>query len=182
MPTRAELIERFPVLAEGMTPAELDKLLEVLEPRELAVGDALLREGEPSACAYLVWNGSFQITSGSSQVMVGPGSPSVAAGEIEGGSWLGEVSLFDGQPPTASVIAARRSLVLALPASALDGLRQSHPRLAANLTRAMCVTLAGRVRRATERLEKLREGTAGPAPVRRRGVLAALRALMGAES
>jgi CRP-like cAMP-binding protein len=175
MPSRAELVQRCPALVEGLAPADLDTLIAVLEERSLAADEVLLREGETSSCAYLVWSGSFRI-------VVGPENASVAAGELGPGSWLGEVSLVDGEPPSATAIASGPAVVLALPGAALERLRQENPRLAACLVRALCVTLAGRVRAATERLESLRGAPSQPAAEPRRGIMAALRALMGAGS
>jgi CRP-like cAMP-binding protein len=170
-PSRAELTECCPALAEGLSAADLDALLAAFEPRALADGEVLLAEGEASACAYLVWRGRFRVT-------VGAAAAGVTAGELGPGSWLGEVSLLDGDRASATATAAGPSVVLALPAEVLARLYGSEPRLGASLVRAMCVTLAGRIRRATDQLEAMRGGAA-QAQLPRRGILDALRMLMG---
>jgi CRP-like cAMP-binding protein len=172
MPSRSELLERCPALADGLSAQEIDQLLAVLEPRNLAVDEVLLREGAPSESAYLIWSGSFRIA-------VGPDGAHLPAGEVWTGGWLGEVSLLDGEPPTATAIAVQPSVVLALRASTLERLRTENARLATHVLRALCVTLAGRVRSATDQLETLRSDGAPRAPLPRRGILAALRTLMG---
>src|SRR5262249_22130707 len=96
---------------------------------------------------------------------------------LEAGSWMGEVSLLDGRPATATIVAATPAVVLALSRTALDELRQSNLGLAINLVRAMCLTIARRLRSATDQLDQLRAASTTPPS---RSILKALRELFGA--
>jgi CRP-like cAMP-binding protein len=166
---RDELVRRFPSLAESLSTEELDHLMAVLERRQVADGEVLLTDGMPSSAAYLLVDGALRI-------VLNAGGTGVDAGVLEPGCWVGEVSLLDGGPATATAIATAPTVVLALARGALEELRKREPRVAASLVRAMSMALAARLRRATDQLEALRGMPASAEDE----ALDALRALMGA--
>jgi CRP-like cAMP-binding protein len=173
MELRDEFAKRFPSLAGALSPEELDVLLGALERRELLDGDLLLSDGEPSRVAYLLLEGTIRI-------VLNPGGAYVDAGVLEAGTWIGEVSLLDGEGATATAIATEPARTLALRRSALDRLRSEHPRVASVLLRTLCRTISGRVRRATDQLESLRLAMEAQAGTPREQVLESLRTLAGA--
>jgi CRP-like cAMP-binding protein len=166
MPSRDRSPEPFASLAKSLSQAEIDSLVAMLDRREVAVGEELLTEGAPSPCALLVAEGSFRVLVGGVEVA-----------RLEAGSWMGEVSLLDGGPATATIVAARPAVVLALSPTALEELRRTNLGLATHLVRAICVAIAGRVRSASDRLDELRAASAPPPS---RSILDALRTLFGA--
>jgi len=182
MQLKEEFVRHFASVAHALSPAELDTALAVLEARELAVGDVLLTAGTPSDCAYLIVRGSLEVAI---DVAVGH----AVLGTADAGNWVGEVSLLDGGPATATVTAGMPARVLCLSKPALDELRKSSPRIATVLVREMTIAVVGRVRRASDRLEDLRVPTIPPPGAsdsvpthRRRSLVDALRTLMGTGS
>jgi CRP-like cAMP-binding protein len=175
MELREELLRRFPALTGSLSTAETAILLAALEPRELAARVVLLTADAASSRAYLLLRGTLD-------VVVDPTGAQVVMGTLEPGSFVGEVSLLDGGPTTATVVVGAPALVLGLERKSLEQLRKSSPRVAAALIRAMTVGVVGRLRRATNQLEGLRLGSAPPPAARRPSLLNALRALLSGSS
>ena len=90
------MFDRASLLALEALAAESDR-------RVLRRGEVLVREGEPSDSFFIVLSGRFTVHKGDS-------TGSVA--EIAQGELVGEVGFFAGLPRTATVIAARDSIVL----------------------------------------------------------------------
>ena len=170
MQVREELTRNFPALCGSLSRAEVDQLLAALERRELAAQEVLLTAGEPSACGYLLLSGNLEVVI----------DPTGARVVVPPGNFIGEVSLLDGGPATATVLAGSPAVVLCLKRDALDGLRKSAPRVAGSLVRAMTIAVVARLRRATDNLEGLRLGstTSPPPAARRPSLIDALRALV----
>jgi CRP-like cAMP-binding protein len=167
--SRGTFENRFRAICASLDGAEVDALTARLERRELAEGEALIVEGQPSSGAWLIWQGNLVVTLGS-------GREALEVGQVGPGAIVGETSLLDSGVASATVRADAPSAALRLSSASLDELRDSHPRVAANLVRAMCVTLAYRVRFATERLDVM-HGGGRAAPPPKSGLLEALRAL-----
>src|SRR5262245_18437198 len=104
MQLRDELTRTFPALCGSLSLAEVDQLLAALERRELAFQEVLLKAGEPSACAYL-------LVSGHLEVLIDPTGARVV---VLPANFSGVVSLLDGGPATATVMAGSPAVVLSL--------------------------------------------------------------------
>ena len=86
----------------------------------MKAGEALLREGAASRALYLVVSGRFHVyEQGASRPVA----------EIGTGSSIGEIGFFSGSPRTATVSAARDSLVLRLKREDFDALCRRLPEL-----------------------------------------------------
>lgn len=113
-----------------------DKHLDELESRFelLAVkgGEALILEGAPSDTLYLVVSGRFHV------LVQGAAKP---VAEIGTGACMGEIGFFSGGPRTATVSAARDSLVLQLKRDDFDALCKRSPEIWPNVA----AMLAGRL-------------------------------------
>lgn len=70
----------------------------------------------------------------------------VVLGHIGPGEWVGEITLIDPGPATASVTADSDSVVLALPHEAFAKLRASRPSAGGALLRSISLNLAERLR------------------------------------
>ena len=90
------MFDRASLLALEALTAESDH-------RVLRRGEVLVREGEPSGSFFIVLSGRFTVHKGNS-------TGSVA--EIAQGELVGEIGFFAGLPRTATVVAARDSIVL----------------------------------------------------------------------
>ncbi|MEX0787670.1 MAG: cyclic nucleotide-binding domain-containing protein, partial [Anaerolineales bacterium] len=99
-----EFLRRLP-LFEGLPERDLNRLLEMAEPVHFSPGQILMKEGESSGSLYIVLDGEFEITKRSSEQDIRIAVR--GAGEV-----LGEMSLLDQSPHSASVRALRESNLL----------------------------------------------------------------------
>jgi CRP-like cAMP-binding protein len=114
-----ELLRRLPLFAE-MSDADLTLLAEASRQAELPAGEVLMREGSPGGSLYVIVEGEFEITKRS-----GPGDLVIA---VRGpGEVIGEMSLLDGSPRTATVRALQDSRLLEIDQRAFLRLVESSP-------------------------------------------------------
>jgi CRP-like cAMP-binding protein len=161
--------QRFESLGDYLSTAEIEELLRHLPPRTVTAGDVLLREGEKSENAYLLWEGTLK-------VVLGSDDDAIDIGSIQAGTLVGEISFLDGGPASATVRATSDATLLTLSRTELETLRKAHPRIATSLLRALCKSLAARVRGASAALDRLR----GVEPAQKKGgFVEGLRTLFG---
>ena len=106
------------------------------ERQKHPAGSTLIKAGVPTEFLYIVIDGSLSVvlTSGFKLAAVG-------VGEI-----LGEISLVDSRPPTASVVVENDCVVLAVPQRVLRDKLKKDQGFAARLYRALAIFLANRMR------------------------------------
>ncbi len=116
---------------------------------ELVEHEALFAEGDPADEILLVMNGSIRLTCD-----VGSG-PEVVVGYVNAGDILGEMSIIDPAPRSASARAAAASVVLHVPSEAFnDFLAQGHP-VARALILGIRQMMTQRIRILNDRIEAL---------------------------
>jgi CRP/FNR family cyclic AMP-dependent transcriptional regulator len=113
-------------------------------PQRVAAGVTLIQEDQYIETLYLVLDGLLVVTSR-------------AAGEVEiarlsAGEIVGEISLVDSRPPSATVTAVRESLVLAISRARLSEQLERDANFSAHFYRAVAVFLAHRLRATTGQL------------------------------
>jgi CRP/FNR family cyclic AMP-dependent transcriptional regulator len=138
---------QFPSLALGLDASQLDALLMALEPEEVAAGETLITQGSPSDALYLVWDGWLEIElAGRTRALsrLGPG-------EV-----VGEVSLLDPGPATATVRSDAGCTVLVLRRARLEQLWAEHPAIATRCLAYLSREMAQRLRRTTIQLNRTR--------------------------
>ena len=111
-------------LAEIWSRAKLHNLLR---------GDTLFLQDAPSESVYVVVSGRFEIW------VKGQAS---AIAEVGVGEPIGETGFFSGAPRTATIIAARDSIVLELDRASFDGVAREVPAIYQTLLRALARRLA----------------------------------------
>lgn len=118
-------------LLAGCSRRELAEVAARSVPASLAAGTVLTREGQTGGLAYVIEQGTCDVLRGGRKVAgLGPGDV------------VGELSLIDGGPRTATVRAATDVEVLEINGRDLQRLLRDAPRLRRSLLQA----LAGRVR------------------------------------
>ena len=137
--------DRFAWLSPTIDSRGAALLNRALARRALAPGDVLLREGEPAGAVYLVADGELAVA-------IDVDGKALTVGTIGAGGLLGEVSFFDGEPVTATITAAKPSIVLVADEAAFTELRAEDAGVALATLRAIAEHLAGRVRVASDRL------------------------------
>ena len=114
-----ELLRQLPLFAQ-LSDADLALLEEASRPSDLAAGDILMREGSPGGSLYVILEGELEITK-----RTGPGDLVIA---VRGpGEVIGEMSLLDGSPRTATVRALGPSRLLEIDQPAFRRLVESSP-------------------------------------------------------
>jgi CRP/FNR family cyclic AMP-dependent transcriptional regulator len=131
---RTELLAAAPLLA-GIDAAGLDRIAERTVEVAFADGHVIARQGE-------VGTGFFMIASGGARV-VRDGQTIATLGP---GDFFGELSVLDGQPRVAQVLAEGETTCLALATWDLEAIVNEQPSVGLALLRG----LAGRLRTLTE--------------------------------
>ncbi|ODT27428.1 MAG: hypothetical protein ABS54_06010 [Hyphomicrobium sp. SCN 65-11] len=125
-----------------LQPDERAALANELTVLRLARGEVLVRQGAPADALFIVESGRFEVT------VAGRDQRDQPIAELGGGAPIGEIAFFAGGTRTATVTAARDSVVMKLSREQFDRLCARHPtiwpRLAATLARRLADQTAGR--------------------------------------
>ena len=144
-------ISQFPGFTLGLGDGEVAALMEALEMEELSAGETLLVAGTPSDALFLVWNGSLEV------LLAGTDDEVVA--RIGPGDVLGEVSLMDPGPASATVRCDTGAVLLVLTRERLEELWEEHPRVASRLLTHLARTLAERIRKTMIKANRAKAST-----------------------
>ena len=107
-------------------------------------GAAIIEQGRPAAALYIVLDGALSAT-----------VAALGGQEVERlvcGAVVGEMSLVDGRPPSATVRARDDALVLAIPRQQLKAKLQEDSGFAARFYKAIAIFLSDRLRGKIEML------------------------------
>ena len=100
--TEIALLRSSPTFGMLAAP-ELERLARGLTPTSAAAGQAFIREGEPGDTAYLVADGTLDVSVGGQQLA-----------ELGRGDLVGEIALLRGGPRTATVVPREEARLYAL--------------------------------------------------------------------
>lgn len=93
MPATIEDLRVVPLFA-GMTDRALEAVAALADEVEFADGASLTTEGEDGGAFYMLVAGTVRVSRAGTLVRV-----------LEAGAFIGEISLIDGRPRTATVVA-----------------------------------------------------------------------------
>ena len=114
-----ELLRHLPLFSE-LSDDDLTLLEDASRHARLTAGEVLMREGSPGGSLYVIIEGEFEITK-----RAGPGDLVIA---VRGpGEVIGEMSLLDGSPRTATVRSLGKSHLLEIDQTAFRRLVESSP-------------------------------------------------------
>lgn len=126
-------------------------LASYLEHRTIKTGETMMRQGDSSPGIYLISSGRATVFLDRSD------GNTVRLRTLLGGTVLGEISLYRGEPCTATVIADADCEVLHLTPENFDRLCRTDPEVAAGLHQFVARTLAGRVGHANRTIRALQD-------------------------
>ncbi|MEM1314593.1 MAG: cyclic nucleotide-binding domain-containing protein [Pseudomonadota bacterium] len=115
--------------------ADVEWIASIAQPRSFTAGEVMIREGEPSETLMV-------LTDGAADVAVG----GRVLAEVTSGDVLGEVSLFDSRPPSATVTAVAPTTALCLPFETLRARLAADPEFASRLYFSLGALLSQRLR------------------------------------
>jgi CRP-like cAMP-binding protein len=124
-------------LFEACSTRQLRAIARTAEVQEVPAGEVLARTGEPGDRFFVIVDGSARIeVSAQNQSRIGPGA------------FFGEMSLLDGEPRSATVVADTAMRLLVIHRRDFVTLLRDVP----SLTQRMLITLCQRVRNAEKAL------------------------------
>jgi CRP/FNR family cyclic AMP-dependent transcriptional regulator len=124
-------------LFAGLGEDELLALTDAARARRLARGQILFSEGEPSDCLYLVRSGRLRV------FLASPRGEELTLAVVTPGQTLGELSVLDQQPRSASVAAIEATELAAITGDDVRALLEANP----GSLRAVALGLAAALRR-----------------------------------
>lgn len=146
---------------EGLAAKERDQLFALTTTRRLAAREHLCRKGEPGTTLYAVTKGRLKVVAG------GGDGREFVFNVMSPGDVIGEISLIDAHPRSATVVAIESSEVLTLQRRDLLPYLERHPKVAIGVG----TVLAAHVRRLSEHAE---DASFLPLPSRMAKTVAAL--------
>lgn len=141
----AELLLNAP-LFQDMDPSDISVLARFLTLCNVEEGGIVFREGDPGEFMGLIVEGVVDLFKD------GPADHPVHISTENYGKMLGEMSIIDGEPRSATARFQGRGQVLILTKESFQRLLHEHPRAAANFLYRLSRTLSQRLRRTTGNL------------------------------
>ena len=126
----ADVLATFPLFS-GIGKRHLRKLVRQATVAEYGPGDTVIQKGTPGDSLHVILSGSAKAI----------GKP--ASRTLRTGDYFGELSLLDGTPRSATVIAAGELHLMKLPRQAFMGLARHNP----GISLKMLNTLGAQIRR-----------------------------------
>ena len=106
-----------------LTPEDCDKVGRMLHHRTYLPDEVIVRQGAPGVGMYIIEFGSADVVLGT------PDGREIHLATLGEQQFFGEMSLLDGSPRAASVVAAERTRALGFFSADLMGLMEHSPRL-----------------------------------------------------
>lgn len=125
---------------EGLETRDINKVLKVANGRKFEKDQAIFKEGDLGDCFYLIIEGKVKIT----KQVDGDKIEDVAL--LTAGDYFGEMSLLDGEPRSATVVATEDSRLLEVRNSQFIKIVMNDDNFARKVLWAFCITFAKRLR------------------------------------
>lgn len=126
-----------------LNDSDIEWLADNGQKRELPDGSVLIEEGQFAADVFILLDGRLSVRV--------DGSGGKEINSLLPGEFIGELSFLDSRPASATVLAATRSFVAAIPRDVLSAKLKDDTGFAARFYRALGVFLAHRLRLQTAR-------------------------------
>jgi CRP/FNR family cyclic AMP-dependent transcriptional regulator len=146
-----EFLARVPIFG-GLPTEALDRIIEVGSVIEVPADTRLCAEGELAKCVYVVWEGELEIRKR------GNGGD-IRLAVLHPGDCVGEMSLIDIQPRSATVRTLTPSVLFRLDHSEIAKLYRSHSQVYLMLVMNIAREISRRLRRADQVLANMGVGS-----------------------
>ena len=135
-PHREALLARYlGSLFGGLGPETISFLRQHVRWVEVGAGEVLMEQGAPGDSAYLSISGRFRV------YMAGEDGSQRAVRELGRGEVIGEMSLYTGEPRSATVVAIRDSVLARLDKPQFEAMLARSPQASIALTRQIIARL-----------------------------------------
>jgi CRP/FNR family transcriptional regulator, cyclic AMP receptor protein len=125
MSTKTEMLRSVP-LFQGMSDRSVETIASLAEEARFDAGATLVREGEPGETFLIIRAGSAVVDQGGTAIR-----------ELGQGDFLGEISLIDGRPRSATVTATAPIDALAIDRAGFTRLMDDFPSVRHDLLNAL---------------------------------------------
>ena len=142
---RPGALRRVKVLAE-LSDKQLERFAQIMEVKKVKQFEVIVKQGAPGDAMYLVLDGELRAK------MEIDGKETTLT-NLPAGEFFGEMSLFDGGPRSADVVAHSDSTLLKISVANFEKLLVRAPELAAPFLDAVAKTLAARIRADNKRFK-----------------------------
>ena len=117
-----DALAQVPLFA-GMPPRFLKRLADKMDEQRFMEGATIVRQGEPGDIFYVLVEGEAKVKDANGRTL----------SRLIPGDFFGEISLMDGGPRTATVVAESNMTVLALSRKDFSALLRSEPKVTVGL-------------------------------------------------
>lgn len=135
-----ELMGDIPMFKD-LSEEERAEIAMRLDQKHYNAGDELFREGDPGGNLYIIESGSLEVQKSRSH-----GAGKIVIARFERGGVIGEMSLIDSMPRSATVIAVQNTKIYVLSQSGIDEMIENKPQLAIKFLRGLAMLLSLRLR------------------------------------
>lgn len=148
MPLEIESLQNTP-LFKGLTPSELTNLAPLLFEKSYTQNQTLFVEGMTGEVLYIIKRGSVQI------IKKLPNNHEAVLATLKEGEFLGEMSLIDNLPRTATAKVAEDSTLLVMTKKAFTSMMDKYPGIALKVVLVFLRIANDRVRKANESIKQI---------------------------
>ena len=121
--------------------AELGEMAALLKEQNYESGREILKEGDPGGELFIIADGSVEVQKSRSH-----GAGRIVIARFEKGGVIGEMSLVDRMPRSASITTARPTKMYIISQEALDNLTTAKPQVAIKFLKGLARLLSLRLR------------------------------------
>jgi uncharacterized membrane protein len=126
----SDMLASIPLFA-SLDKVQLEQLGQLLRPREYGANQTILWIGEPGEEMFIVQSGTVVVSA------PGETQAEITLGVLRAGSFLGELSLLDGGPRTATARTTEPSVLLALDRRDFYAFLENHPKAAIHVLQVL---------------------------------------------
>ncbi len=147
-PIDIESLKAIPLFQEFTLP-ELNKVITLFFEKAYTKNSTLFVEGMTGEILYVIKKGSVLI-----QKKVGPSQEALLA-TLKDGELLGEMSLIDNRPRTATARVGEESVLLVMTKKAFNTMMEKHPEIALKVVLYFLKIANERLRKANESIKQV---------------------------
>ena len=136
---------------ESLTAEEVLNIAEHINFLEIEPGETLFSEGEQADCVYFVVDGELDVIMGSKSGREG-GIDSVVISTLSKGRSIGEMSVIDKTPRSATVKAQSKATLVALTSEGFDLILEQYPKIGIKILKGISRLLSLNLRKTSSRL------------------------------
>ncbi|MBV8981994.1 MAG: cyclic nucleotide-binding domain-containing protein [Acidimicrobiia bacterium] len=114
-------------LFQGLSPKDVGRVADMAKELSFSAGDAITVEGDSGGRFYVLVEGEADVVIGKDVVK-----------SLRGGDYFGEISLIDGSPRTATVVARSPVRTLSLSSWNFRPMLKEHPSIGEAVLLEMC--------------------------------------------